>query len=93
MADYKTDLEIAREAKKIRIANLASERLSISEENLIPFGHYKAKISLDYLDSLKTKPDGHLILVTAISPTPAGEGKTTTSVGLGDALNHIGKKA
>ncbi|HYN27887.1 MAG TPA: formate--tetrahydrofolate ligase, partial [Burkholderiales bacterium] len=63
------------------------------EENLEPYGHYKAKISLEYLDSLKGRPDGKLILVTAISPTPAGEGKTTTTVGLGDALNRIGKKA
>ncbi|MFX7329067.1 formate--tetrahydrofolate ligase, partial [Acinetobacter baumannii] len=57
-----------------------------------PYGHYKAKVSLDYLNSLKDRPDGKLILVTAISPTPAGEGKTTTTVGLGDALNRIGKK-
>ena len=75
-----------------RIGVLARERLGIAEEHLEPYGHYKAKISLDYLDSLKGKPDGKLILVTAISPTPAGEGKTTTTVGLGDALNRIGKK-
>ncbi len=75
-----------------RISVLARERLGITEEHLEPYGHYKAKISLDYLDSLKGRPDGKLILVTAISPTPAGEGKTTTTVGLGDALNRIGKK-
>jgi formate--tetrahydrofolate ligase len=93
MADYKTDLEIAREAKKIRIANLASESLSISEENLIPFGHYKAKIGDDCLKDLESQKDGKLILVTAMTPTTAGEGKTTTSVGLTDGLNFIGKKA
>ncbi len=76
-----------------RIAVLARERLGIAEEHLEPYGHYKAKLSLAYLDSLKNRPDGKLILVTAISPTPAGEGKTTTTVGLGDALNRIGKKA
>ena len=93
MADYKTDLEIAREAKKIRIANLASERLSISEENLIPFGHYKAKIGEECLKDLESRKDGKLVLVTAMTPTTAGEGKTTTSVGLTDGLNFIGKKA
>ena len=93
MADYKTDLEIAREAKKNRIANLASESLSISEENLIPYGHYKAKIGEDCLKELESRKDGKLILVTAMTPTTAGEGKTTTSVGLTDGLNFIGKKA
>ena len=93
MADYKTDLEIAREAKKIRIANFASERLSISEENLIPFGHYKAKIGEECLKDLESRKDGKLVLVTAMTPTTAGEGKTTTSVGLTDGLNFIGKKA
>ena len=87
-----SDIEIAQAAKMVRIAKLAKEKLGISEEHLEPFGHYKAKISLAYLDTLKDKKDGKLILVTAISPTPAGEGKTTTIVGLGDALNHIGKK-
>src|SRR4249920_3439882 len=76
-----------------RVSVLARERLGIAEEHLEPYGHFKAKLSLDYLDSLKDRPDGKLILVTAISPTPAGEGKTTTTVGLGDALNRIGKKA
>ncbi|HET7668947.1 MAG TPA: formate--tetrahydrofolate ligase [Burkholderiales bacterium] len=88
-----SDIEIAQAAKMQRIAPVAREKLGISEEHLEPYGHYKAKVSLKYLDTLKGKKDGKLILVTAISPTPAGEGKTTTTVGLGDALNHIGKKA
>ncbi len=88
-----SDIDIAQKAKMQRIPKLAAEKLGISEDHLVPYGHYKAKVSLDYVDSLKGKPDGKLILVTAISPTPAGEGKTTTTVGLGDALNHIGKKA
>jgi formate--tetrahydrofolate ligase len=88
-----SDIEIAQAAKMQRIAQVARERLGIAEEHLEPYGHYKAKISLDYVDSLAGKPNGKLILVTAINPTPAGEGKTTTTVGLGDALNHIGKKA
>src|SRR5215813_2077911 len=87
-----SDIEIAQQAKMLRATKIA-EKLGIPEEHLIPYGHYKAKVSLDYVDSLKGKKDGKLILVTAISPTPAGEGKTTTTVGLGDALNHIGKKA
>ncbi len=88
----KSDIEIAQAAKLERITTIAS-KLDIPEDSLEPFGHFKAKISLEYLNSLSDKPDGKLVLVTAISPTPAGEGKTTTSVGLGDALNHIGKKA
>jgi len=88
-----SDIEIAQAAKLKRIAEVARDRLGISEEHLEPYGHYKAKVSLKHLDSLKGKKDGKLVLVTAISPTPAGEGKTTTTVGLGDALNHIGKKA
>lgn len=87
-----TDIEIAQKAEMTRIATLAKDKLGIDDEHLEPYGHYKAKVSLDYLDSLKEKPDGKLILVTAISPTPAGEGKTTTSVGLTDAMNRIGKK-
>ncbi len=87
-----SDIEIAQAAKMDRIVNVA-KKIGISEDHLVPYGHYKAKVSLDYIDSLKDKKDGKLILVTAISPTPAGEGKTTTTVGLGDALNHIGKKA
>src|SRR5262245_45366056 len=88
-----SDIEIAQKAKLERISKIALSKLEIPEEHLEPYGHYKAKVSLEYLDSLKQKPDAKLILVTAISPTPAGEGKTTTTVGLGDALNHIGKKA
>ena len=88
-----SDIEIAQAAKLQRISSVAREKLGIAEEHLEPYGHYKAKVSLKYLDTLKAKKDGKLVLVTAISPTPAGEGKTTTTVGLGDALNHIGKKA
>ena len=88
-----SDIEIAQAGKMVRIAKLAQERLGIADEHLVPYGHYKAKVSLDYLKTIKDRPDGKLILVTAISPTPAGEGKTTTIVGLGDALNRIGKKA
>ncbi len=88
-----SDIEIAQQAKLRRVIELAKDRLGIPEDALEPYGHFKAKVSLDYLDSLKDKPNGKLILVTAISPTPAGEGKTTTTVGLGDALNRIGKKA
>jgi formate--tetrahydrofolate ligase len=88
-----SDIEIAQAAKLQRIAAVAKEKLGIGEEHLEPYGHYKAKVSLKYLETLKGKKDGKLILVTAITPTPAGEGKTTTTVGLGDALNHIGKKA
>jgi len=88
-----SDIEIAQAAKMQRISAVACEKLGIAEEHLEPFGHYKAKVALKYLDTLKGKKNGKLILVTAISPTPAGEGKTTTTVGLGDALNHIGKKA
>src|SRR4051812_27444649 len=89
----KSDIEIAQAAKKRPILELAKEKLGIAPENLEPYGHYKAKVSMDYIKSLKSKPSGKLILVTAITPTPAGEGKTTTTVGLTDALNHIGKKA
>ncbi len=87
------DIEIAQQANMRRIGEVAREKLGIGETHLEPYGYYKAKISLDYVDSLADRPDGKLILVTAISPTPAGEGKTTTTVGLGDALNRIGKKA
>ncbi|MBL0150239.1 MAG: formate--tetrahydrofolate ligase [Ideonella sp.] len=87
-----TDIDIAQRARPQRIVDLARERLGIADEHLVPYGHYKAKISLPYLESLADRPDGKLILVTAISPTPAGEGKTTTVVGLGDALNRIGHK-
>ncbi len=87
-----SDIEIAQQAKMLRVTKIA-EKLGIPEEHLVPYGHYKAKVGLDYVDSLKNRKDGKLILVTAITPTPAGEGKTTTTVGLGDALNRIGKKA
>ena len=89
----KSDIEIAQAATMQRIAQVAREKLGISDEHLVPYGHYKAKLSLEFIDTLKDKPNGKLILVTAINPTPAGEGKTTTTVGLGDALNHLGKKA
>jgi formate--tetrahydrofolate ligase len=88
-----SDIEIAQKAKLERISKIALSKLGIPEEHLEPYGHYKAKVSLEYLDGLKQRPNAKLVLVTAISPTPAGEGKTTTTVGLGDALNHIGKKA
>ena len=87
-----SDIEIAQKAKMKRIVDLANEQYGIESEHLEPYGHYKAKLSLDYIDSLKSKPNGKLILTTAISPTPAGEGKTTTTVGLGDAMNRLGKK-
>ena len=86
-----SDIEIAQAAKMEKIASIA-QKVGISEEHFEPYGHYKAKVSLDYIDTLKDRPNGKLVLVTAISPTPAGEGKTTTTVGLGDALNRIGKK-
>jgi formate--tetrahydrofolate ligase len=88
----KSDIEIAQQAKIKKISEIAKNQLEISEDYLESYGHYKTKVSLSYLEKLKNKKDGKLILVTAISPTPAGEGKTTTTVGLGDALNHIGKK-
>ena len=87
-----SDIEIAQLAKMRPIIALAKEQYDIDAEHLEPHGHYKAKLSLEYINSLADKPDGKLILVTAISPTPAGEGKTTTTVGLGDAMNRLGKK-
>jgi formate--tetrahydrofolate ligase len=92
-APVPSNIEIAQRAKMRPIEELARERLGIPAESLEPYGHYKAKVSLDYVAQLAGKPDGKLVLVTAISPTPAGEGKTTTTVGLGDALNLLGKKA
>src|SRR6187397_3162197 len=89
----KSDIEIAQAAKPRRIMDVAKDKLGVAAENLEPYGHYKAKVSMDYIRSLTDKKNGKLILVTAISPTPAGEGKTTTTVGLTDALNYIGKKA
>src|SRR5579863_1282371 len=90
---FPSNIEIAQRARMLPIVSLARERLGIPEESLEAYGRYKAKVSLDYVAQLADRPDGKLILVTAISPTPAGEGKTTTTVGLGDALNRIGKKA
>lgn len=89
----RSDLEIAQAANKRPILDLATDRLEIPIEQLEPYGRFKAKLSLEYIDTLAARPNGKLVLVTAISPTPAGEGKTTTTVGLGDALNHIGKRA
>ena len=89
---YKSDIEIAREAKKQPIQQIG-EKLGIGYEDLVPFGHDKAKISAEFIKAQQGKKDGKLILVTAINPTPAGEGKTTTTVGLGDGLNAIGKNA
>ena len=88
-----SDIEIAQQADLKPIIGLAAEKFGIPAEHLDPYGHYKAKISLDYVNGLADREDGKLILVTAISPTPAGEGKTTTTVGLGDAINRLGKKA
>ena len=92
-ADPKSDIDIAQAADMQPITDVAADKLGIAAEHLDPYGHFKAKVSLDYIKSLAGEPDGKLILVTAITPTPAGEGKTTTSVGLGDALNLIGKRA
>lgn len=87
------DIEIARAARMSPILPLAQDRLGIAPEALVPYGHYKAKVDLDFIATLKDRPDGKLVLVTAITPTPAGEGKTTTSVGLSDGLNLIGVNA
>ena len=89
---FKTDIEIAREAKKRPIQEIG-EKLGIPSEHLLPYGHDKAKVSQDFINSVRDRETGKLILVTAINPTPAGEGKTTTTVGLGDGLNAIGKNA
>jgi formate--tetrahydrofolate ligase len=89
----KSDIEISQSATKRPILDIAREKLGIGPEHLEPYGHYKAKVSMDYVKSLRDRPNGKLILVSAITPTPAGEGKTTTTVGLTDALNFIGKKA
>ena len=92
MGEVKSDIEIAREARLQPIEAIGA-KLGIPAEALSRYGHYKAKVSLDYVAGLKGRPDGKLILVTAITPTPAGEGKTTTTVGLGDGLNRLGKRA
>lgn len=88
----KSDIEIARAAKLNSIIDVA-KKIGINQESVFNYGHHKAKISLDFIESLKTNPEGKLILITAMTPTPAGEGKTTTTVGLGDGLNAIGRKA
>ena len=90
---FPSNIEIAQRASMRPIVELARERLGIPAESLEPYGHYKAKVSLDYVAEVAPRPEGKLILTTAISPTPAGEGKTTTTVGLGDALNLLGKRA
>jgi formate--tetrahydrofolate ligase len=92
MAEVKSDIEIARAAKKKPIQEIGA-KIGIPNEHLLPYGHDKAKVSAEFIKSVKGNKDGKLILVTAINPTPAGEGKTTTTVGLGDGLNRIGKKA
>ena len=89
---YKSDIEIARGAEKKPIQEVGAH-LGIPAEHLLPYGHDKAKVSQDFINSVQDQKNGKLILVTAINPTPAGEGKTTTTVGLGDGLNRIGKKA
>ncbi|MGD1881770.1 MAG: formate--tetrahydrofolate ligase [Paracoccaceae bacterium] len=89
---YKSDIEIAREAQKKPIQEIGT-KIGIQSSDLLPYGHDKAKVSQDFIDSVQDRTNGKLILVTAINPTPAGEGKTTTTVGLGDGLNHIGKNA
>ena len=92
MAEFKSDIQIARAAKKKPIMEIGA-KLGIPSEHLLPYGHDKAKVSAEFIKSVQGNKDGKLILVTAINPTPAGEGKTTTTVGLGDGLNRIGKKA
>ena len=89
---FKSDIQIAREASKRPIQEIG-QKLGISSDDLLPYGHDKAKVSQKFINSVQERPDGKLILVTAINPTPAGEGKTTTTVGLGDGLNRIGKNA
>ena len=89
---YKSDIEIAREAKKLPIQEIGA-KLGMTHDDLLPYGHDKAKVSQPFINSVQDKENGKLILVTAINPTPAGEGKTTTTVGLGDGLNRIGKNA
>ncbi|MCP3674693.1 MAG: formate--tetrahydrofolate ligase [Gammaproteobacteria bacterium] len=92
MSEYKSDIDIARETTGLHINDVAA-KLNINQENIVPFGHDKAKLSWDVIENVQQNPDGKLILVTAVTPTPAGEGKTTTSVGLTDGINKIGKQA
>src|SRR5436190_19870896 len=87
----KSDIEIAQEAHMLPIAQVGHRRLGINLSDLLLYGHFKSKISLDYLNTLQPKPDAKLILVTAMTPTAAGEGKTKNTVGLGDAINRVGK--
>src|SRR5581483_9402332 len=88
----KSDIEISQAAKKRPILDIARERLGIAPENLEPYGHYKAKVSMDYIRSLKDRPNGKLVLRSAVNPAPAGEGKPTTTVGLSRGVNYIGQK-
>ena len=88
-----SDIEIAQQAEMTNIIDLAESQLGLTDDKLDAYGRYKAKVSLSVMDELAEREDGRLILVTAISPTPAGEGKTTTTIGLSDALNRIGKKS
>src|SRR6266581_5294320 len=88
-----SDIEIAQKARLERISRIAFAKLGIPEEHLEPYGHYKAKVALEYLDGLKARPNAKLVLVTAMTPTPAGEGKSTTTVGLGDAFRRLGKRS
>src|SRR6266853_1803078 len=90
---FPSNIESEQRATMLPTGTLAHQRLGIPQERLEPSGHYTAKVSLDYVAQLDPRPAGKLVLVTAISPTPAGEGKTTTTVGLGDALNLLGKRA
>src|SRR5207237_5413866 len=89
----KTDIQVAQEAHMLPIAQVGHRRLGINLSDLLLYGHFKSKVSLDYLNTLQPRPNAKLILITSITPTAAGEGKTTTTVGLGDALNRIGKTA
>jgi len=91
MSSHKSDIEIARQAKTLPIREIGA-KLDIPDSALLPYGHTKAKLSFDFIDGLSKRPDGKLILVTAITPTPAGEGKTTTSVGLTDGLGFEGSR-
>ncbi len=88
----KSDIEIAREAKKEKIQVIGA-KIGIGEDDLLPYGHDKAKVSAEFIESVQGRKNGKLILVTAINPTPAGEGKTTVAIGLSDALNRIGEQS
>ena len=92
MVEIKADIDIAREAKKKKILNIAEDVLGLDPQGLEPYGHFKAKVPFSVINKLKSTKDAKLVLVTAMTPTTAGEGKTTTSVGLADGMNKIGKK-